>query len=151
MFSVLIFLFPIVLIDLCRLVFKIMKINIEVSLGELIDKLSILEIKLAKIEDKEKKSNIKKEYKLLKNEYTKVLKTHNNVKKYLEKIKIINLDIWCMEEDIRHLIRQEKFESEYINMAKKIQRTNDYRFEIKNEINKIFNSSLLEQKSYPEY
>ena len=128
-----------------------MKINIEVSIGELIDKLSILEIKLEKIDDKEKIFNIKKEYELLKIEYTKISNSHIDVEHYFAKIKKINLDIWSMEENIRHLIRKEKFDSEYIDMARKIHRTNDHRFEIKNEINKVFNSNLLEQKSYPEY
>tara|TARA_B100000900_G_C20521372_1_gene692304 strand:- start:437 stop:823 length:387 start_codon:yes stop_codon:yes gene_type:complete len=128
-----------------------MKINIEVSIGELIDKLSILEIKLEKIDDKEKILNIEKEYKLLKIEYEKIAKTHSDITNYFEKIKIINLEIWTMEEDIRHLIKLEKFGSDYIDIARKIQRKNDHRFEVKNDINKVFNSNLLEQKSYPKY
>ena len=128
-----------------------MKINIEVSIGELVDKLSILEIKLEKIEDNEKILNIKKEYDLLMIEYKKILKTHSDIKNHFLEIKKINLAIWSMEEEIRHLIRKEQFDSEYIDMARKIHRTNDLRFEMKNEINKAFKSSLLEQKSYPEY
>ena len=128
-----------------------MKVNIEVSIGELVDKLSILEIKLEKIHDKEKKLNIQKEYKLLKIEYKKLLEKYADVDNYFLNIKEVNLDIWSMEENIRELISQKKFDTEYIDMAREIQRKNDQRFEIKNEINKVFQSSLLEQKSYPGY
>ena len=128
-----------------------MKVNIEVSIGELVDKISILEIKLEKIDDKEKKLNIQKEYELLKVEYKKLLEKYADVDDYFLDIKEVNLDIWSMEENIRELISQKKFDTEYIDMAREIQRKNDQRFEIKNEINKVFQSSLLEQKSYPGY
>ena len=128
-----------------------MKVNIEISIGELIDKLTILEIKLEKILDKSKSTEVKKELDILSIHYQNLTATSNNLDQYFDNLKKVNLKIWKMEEDIRYLIREKKFDDEFIETARKIHRTNDLRFEIKNEINKKFNSNLSEQKSYPEY
>jgi hypothetical protein len=128
-----------------------MKVNIEISIGELIDKLTILEIKLEKILDKSKSAEVKKELDILSIHYQNLTATSNNLDQYFDNLKKVNLKIWKMEEDIRYLIREKKFDDEFIETARKIHRTNDLRFEIKNEINKKFNSNLSEQKSYPEY
>lgn len=128
-----------------------MKVNIEVSIGELVDKLTILAIKLQHIKDKTKLSNIQKEFDLLNSKYVELLESTPELEDYFLKLREINAKIWVLEDEIRLLIKKESFEKEYIETAKKIHRSNDQRFSIKYELNKLLNSNLNEEKSYPEY
>ncbi len=128
-----------------------MKINVSISTGELVDKLTILEIKLEKIKDNDKLSNVKKEYDILM-EHMKELSNHfENVDTFFDKLKKINSRLWEMEDQVRYFMRENKFDEDFINLAKDIHNTNDLRFEVKNEINIKFQSEIFEQKSYPNY
>ena len=126
-----------------------MKIECEISLGELVDKLSILRIKLQKIEDLTKIEHIKKEELSL----TSTLLSLGlfDIDKHLASMIEINLILWKIEDDIRDLERDQKFNHEFIELARKVYITNDERFRRKNTINSIYKSGLVEVKSYKEY
>ena len=126
--------------------------KIEVSNGELLDKISILELKLLKIEDKEKLVNIQKEFDTL-NPLAKELfenfggQLQNH---YLELARINGL-LWDIEDWIRDCEREKRFDEEFIQLARSVYVTNDQRSEIKKLINKTTNSDLVEEKSYKDY
>ena len=128
-----------------------MEVNIPVSLGELLDKISILEIKNKKILDDAKLVNIKKELSGLR----KVLESSNinlsKINDLYEELYNINLTLWDIEDSIRILEKNENFDQEFIDFARKVYITNDKRFEVKNKINKTFNSKYVEEKSYEDY
>ena len=126
--------------------------KIEVSNGELLDKISILELKLLKIEDKEKLVNIKKEFETLNplcqklfEKYDGELQTH-----YLELARI-NGQLWDIEDWIRNCEREKRFDKEFVELARSVYIYNDQRSEIKKIINTITGSDLVEEKSYKEY
>tara|TARA_B100001996_G_scaffold92641_1_gene69036 strand:- start:297 stop:683 length:387 start_codon:yes stop_codon:yes gene_type:complete len=128
-----------------------MEVNIPVSLGELLDKISILEIKNKKILDDNKLVNIKKELSGLRE----VLESSNinlsEINDLYEELYKINLTLWDIEDSIRILEKNESFDQEFIDFARKVYITNDKRFEVKNKINKTFNSKYVEEKSYEDY
>ena len=128
-----------------------MKVNIPISLGELLDKISILEIKNKKILDESKILNIKKELNSLK----KVLDESNinlsETNSLYNKLYKINLTLWEIEDSIRVLEKNENFGEKFIELARAVYKTNDQRFEVKNDINKLFNSEYVEEKSYEDY
>ena len=128
-----------------------MEVNIPVSLGELLDKISILEIKNKKILDNTKLVNIKKELSGLRQ----VLESSNinlsEINDLYEELYNINLTLWDIEDSIRILEKNESFDKEFIDFARKVYITNDKRFEVKNKINKTFNSKYVEEKSYEDY
>ena len=128
-----------------------MEVNIPVSLGELLDKISILEIKNKKILDDTKLVNIKKELSGLRE----VLESSNinlsEINDLYEELYKINLTLWDIEDSIRILEKNESFDQEFIDFARKVYITNDKRFEVKNKINKTFNSKYVEEKSYEDY
>ena len=74
-----------------------------------------------------------------------------NVDIFFNKLKKINSKLWEMEDQVRYFMRENKFDKDFINLAKEIHMTNDLRFEVKNEINKQFKSEIFEQKSYPNF
>ena len=124
-------------------------IKIEISNGELLDKISILELKLLRIEDEEKLVNIKKEFEILNplvqelfEKYDGQLQSH-----YLELARI-NGRLWDIEESIRKAEGEKKFGSGFIHLARSVYLTNDKRSEVKKIINTITNSKLVEEKSY---
>ncbi len=128
-----------------------MKVNIPVSLGELLDKISILEIKNQKIQSESKLKNIKKELTGLRNvleEMNFKLSETDDLYKDLYKI---NLTLWEIEDSIRLLEKNEDFGEQFIELARSVYITNDKRFVVKNEINKLFNSEYVEEKSYEDY
>ena len=126
--------------------------KIEVSNGELLDKISILELKLLKIEDKEKLVNIQKEFDTL-NPLAKELfenfggQLQNH---YLELARINGL-LWDIEDWIRDCEREKRFDEEFIQLARSVYVTNDQRSEVKKLINKTTGSDLIEEKSYKDY
>ena len=126
-----------------------MIIKCEISLGELIDKLSILRIKLQKIEDPIKLSHIKKEEGVLSASLHSL--NLNNVEYHLNEMIDINLTLWKIEDDIRDCERAKNFGKEFIELARLVYKTNDERFVRKNNINTIYKSGLEEVKSYKEY
>lgn len=126
--------------------------KIEISNGELLDKLTILEIKLAKIKDKEKIYNIQKEFDTLSPLAHKLFESNDSQLQnhYLELSKI-NGELWDIEDRIRDCEREKRFDKEFIELARSVYMTNDRRAEIKKIINIITNSDLVEEKSYKDY
>jgi len=125
---------------------------IEISNGELLDKLTILEIKLAEIKDKVKLVNIQKEFDTL-NPLAKELFDNNDGQlqnHYLE-LASINSQLWDFEDRIRECEKAKRFDREFIELARSVYITNDKRSEIKKIINVTTGSNLVEEKSYEEY
>jgi len=137
--------------EICRLLLNFMGINVSISIGELIDKITILEIKLEKINESDKKQNIKYELDLLNSEYIKIQELNKEIENYFKQLKEINLELWDIEESIRDCERRNNFDSEFVELSRKIYIKNDLRFEIKNQINKKFSSEIVEEKSYSKY
>ena len=128
-----------------------MKVNIPISLGELLDKISILEIKNKKILDKSKILNIKKELNGLKKVLDELNINLSETNSLYNKLYKINLTLWEIEDSIRVLEKNEDFGEKFIELARAVYITNDQRFEVKNDINKLFNSEYVEEKSYEDY
>jgi len=123
--------------------------KIEISDGELVDKVSILIIKLEKIKDEKKINNIEKELNLLLPNLDKI---GINIKDVLfKKLKKMNLKLWDIEDRLRKLESQKKFNGEFIELARQVYYTNDLRSTIKKEININTGSKLIEEKSYEDY
>jgi hypothetical protein len=128
-----------------------MKVSVPISLGELLDKISILEIKNKKILNESKILNIKKELNGL-NEVLDELNINLSESNSLyDKLYKINLTLWEIEDSIRVLEKNEDFGEKFIELARSVYKTNDQRFEVKNDINKLFNSEYVEEKSYEDY
>ena len=127
-----------------------MIINTPVSLGELVDKISILHIKNTNIKDYEKLLLVKEELSLLQQ----TLNDHVNsdqIKPFLDSLIDINSKLWVIEDDIRDCERDKNFDQKFIDLARSVYFTNDKRSEIKLEINKKFGSKIVEVKSYEKY
>ena len=127
-----------------------MIINTPISLGELIDKISILKIKQKNIQDKKKLILINEELSLLES----TLEDSVNDKKislYLSNLLSVNEKLWKIEDDIRDCERKKKFDENFIELARSVYINNDKRSEIKLEINKKFGSKIVEVKSYEKY
>ena len=127
-----------------------MIISTPVSLGELIDKISILHIKNINIKDEEKLNLIREEIELLNLTLNKHIK-NNDIQNYLDSLIEINSKLWVIEDDIRDCERNKKFDQTFIDLARSVYFTNDKRSEVKLEINKKFGSKIIEVKSYEEY
>ena len=127
-----------------------MIINTPVSLGELVDKISILHIKNINIKDDEKLKLIREELELLNQTLNKHIKS-NDIQNYLDSLIEINSKLWVIEDDIRDCERNKKFDQTFIDLARSVYFTNDKRSEVKLEINKKFGSKIIEVKSYEEY
>ena len=127
-----------------------MIIGIPVSLGELVDKISILHIKNINIKDDAKLKLIREELDLL----NKTLNDHikkDDIQEYLDSLIEINSKLWVIEDDIRDCERNKNFDQKFIDLARSVYFTNDKRSEVKLEINKKFGSKIIEVKSYEEY
>tara|TARA_B100001778_G_scaffold70451_1_gene55846 strand:- start:766 stop:1149 length:384 start_codon:yes stop_codon:yes gene_type:complete len=127
-----------------------MIISTPVSLGELVDKISILHIKNINIKDDEKLKLIREELELLNQTLNKHIKK-NDIQNYLDSLIEINSKLWVIEDDIRDCERNKKFNQTFIDLARSVYFTNDKRSEVKLEINKKFGSKIIEVKSYEEY
>ena len=125
---------------------------VEVSNGELLDKISILEIKMEMIEDKEKLVNIYKEFNTLNPLAKELFENHDGQLQnhYLELAKI-NGELWDIEDWIRDCEREKRFDKEFVELARSVYITNDKRCEVKKLINILTSSGLVEEKSYKEY
>ena len=127
-----------------------MIISTPVSLGELVDKISILHIKNKNIKDDEKLRLIREELELL----NIILDNHikkNDIQEFLDALIKINSELWVIEDEIRNCERNKKFDERFISLARSVYITNDKRSEIKLDINKKFGSKIVEVKSYEEY
>jgi len=129
-----------------------MKIKIEISVGELLDKLSILKIKKVKIEDSQKLLEINKELKFLQKTADVIRKTNEKeFDKFLSTLVSINTKLWDIEDEIRVYEKESKFNEKFISLARDVYFTNDERFDCKNRINKFFGSEVNEVKEYVDY
>ena len=128
-----------------------MIINTPISLGELIDKISILKIKKKNIDDKEKNKLIDKELSLLEKTLEDNLNDTVIIQGYLNELISINSKLWKIEDDLRECERKKIFNQEFIELARSVYFTNDQRSKIKLEINKKFGSKIIEIKSYTKY
>ena len=125
-----------------------MCMKIEISNGEIIDKLTILRIKSERIRDKDKLMNIMKEYDELKNQASSILSQDDPLYQALYDI---NNELWDIEDNIRELERKKDFGREFIETARSVYFRNDKRAEIKREINIKTSSGFIEEKSYGKY
>ena len=126
------------------------KIFAEISIGELLDKISILEIKLKKIKEKKKLVFIKKENKIL-NQLKKKCKLKKEINILYKSLRETNNKLWNIENKIRKHEYLNKFDKNFINLARKVYITNDKRSEIKLKINSFTKSNIMEMKSYSKY
>ena len=127
-----------------------MIINIPISLGELIDKISILVIKEKKIKDEKKNNLIREELTLLRKTLNEVA-NNNSINNYLNQLTDVNSTLWKIEDEIRDCEKNKKFDQKFIELARSVYITNDKRAEIKLEINNKFGSKIVEVKSYTKY
>jgi len=127
------------------------QINIPISPGELVDKITILEIKKEFIVDVNKLKNINHEYDLLMQIYNNDVSITDGVDELKTKLKNINLSLWKIEDDIRDCERDKIFDNTFVELARSVYFTNDKRSKVKLEINLLLNSSLVEEKSYKDY
>ena len=127
-----------------------MLINTPISLGELVDKISILIIKQKNIIDKTKLDHVKKELDFLQTTLINYVQ-QEEINDYLENLININSKLWNIEDDIRECERKKLFDQTFIDLARSVYFTNDERAKVKNDINKTFGSELVEVKSYEEY
>ncbi len=127
------------------------KILVEVSVGELLDKISILEIKQEKIKDAESLKFIIDEYNVLKSELDKNIKTDENLKNLFNSLKEINSKLWVIEDDKRMCEKNKDFGEKFIKLSRDVHFLNDNRAKIKLEINKHTGSKIKEIKEYTSY
>jgi len=127
---------------------KIDKILAEISAGELFDKITILEIKKTKIFNKEKLDDIEKELLSLNETVKKYIPNQNNISKYINDLKDINLKLWHIEEGKRAAEKNKDFGEKFIELARNVYKFNDERAKIKLAINTSLGSNIKEVKSY---
>ena len=127
------------------------QINVPISPGELVDKITILEIKKEFIKNDNKLKNINHEYDLLMQIYTAQISGAEGIVELKNKLKEINLELWKIEDDIRDCEREKFFSDIFIKLARSVYFTNDKRSKVKLEINLLLNSNLVEEKSYKDY
>ena len=127
-----------------------MIINIPISLGELIDKISILKIKKKTIKEEKKLNFINEELLLLESILSKLIK-EKKIEEYLNKLIQINSKLWKIEDELRDCERKKNFDQKFIDLARAVYFTNDKRSEIKLSINNDFGSKIVEVKSYEKY
>ena len=127
------------------------KILVEVSVGELLDKISILEIKKIKINNTSKLKFINQEYQILKSELEKNIKNLEKIEKLFNNLKEVNLKLWSIEDDKRKCEKDKNFGEKFIKLSRNVHFLNDERAKIKLEINEATGSKIKEIKEYTNY
>ncbi len=127
------------------------KILIEVSVGELLDKISILEIKQEKIKKTEKLKFINEEHSILKDQLNKNVKSNQKLNELFETLKKINAKLWIIEDDKRQCEKDKDFKEKFIKLSRDVHFLNDERAKIKLEINNLSGSKIKEIKEYTNY
>ena len=130
---------------------KFKKILSEISPGELLDKISILEIKIEKVKDKNSLEEIKKEYKILKEIQTSSIEMTGKIKDLFQSVKNVNIKLWNIEDKLRICEKNKDFDKNFIELARSVYFANDERAELKSKINKILKSNIIEIKQYDNY
>ena len=126
-----------------------MEIKIPVSVGELVDKITILEIKTKNVKETGKSKNIENELSKLNLIYADL--RNEKLDSHYEELKTINKKLWNIEDEIRILEKNKKFGTEFIELARSVYITNDKRFDVKSKINSLYDSNIVEEKLYEEY
>ena len=127
------------------------KIIVEVSIGELLDKISILEIKKEKIKDTEKLKFINNEYSILKDQFKKNVETDEKLNQMYQSLKDLNFKLWEIEDDKRKCEKNKDFGERFIQLSRDVHFLNDNRAKIKLEINNYSGSEIKEIKEYTNY
>ncbi len=127
------------------------KILVEVSVGELLDKISILEIKQNKIKDLEKLKYIKEEHSVLNDQINKNVKSDEKLNKLFSSLKEINTKLWVIEDEKRQCEKDQNFTDKFIKLSRDVHFLNDKRAKIKLEINNYTGSKIKEIKEYTNY
>jgi hypothetical protein len=125
-------------------------VTVPVSIGEMIDKLSILQVKKTKISDEIKLKFVNKEFEIL-HDLSSIHLNNLEIESLYHQLIKINSSLWDVEDKLRVLEKEKKFEGEFISLARKVYFTNDERFRLKNEINSITSSEIREVKDYVKY
>ena len=125
--------------------------NIEVSVGEVLDKISILEIKQGKIKDLDKLKFISNEHSILKEQLDKNVKSDEKLEKLFQSLKEINAKLWVIEDDKRQCEKEKDFTEKFIKLSRDVHFLNDDRAKIKLEINNLTGSKIKEIKEYTNY
>ena len=128
-----------------------MTIKVEVSVGEFLDKVTILEIKSERIKDAAKLENVNKELNLLKKIWAESEFASTDISDEMSRLKAINEKLWEIEDDIRDKERARTFDDKFIELARAVYYSNDERAAIKKELNLKLGSGLVEEKSYSDY
>jgi len=126
-------------------------INTPVSFGEVVDKITILEIKSERIHDPEKTVNIRRELELLEAVWLDAVRDMADVSDGRSRLKAVNEELWDIEDKIRLKEKASSFDDEFVQLARSVYFTNDRRADIKKEINLALGSELVEEKSYQDY
>jgi len=127
------------------------KISILVAPAELIDKITILELKKERIKDAAKLKNVAAELSVLAEEERRYLPKNDEIKRLTQRLKEVNARIWDLEDHIRDCDREGNFGPGFVEIARAIYRTNDERAQVKREINLYLGATLIEEKSYTAY
>ena len=128
-----------------------MTITVEVSYGEMLDKISILEIKLEKVSDPGQRENISRELGILSAARDQGLADGPDFSAIYQGLKDVNLQLWQIEDDIRDCERRQDFGDQFIALARSVYRINDRRAALKRELNELLGSPLVEEKLYQDY
>ena len=128
-----------------------MLVSLPVSIGEAIDKLTILQIKSERISAKEKLDNINKELRILKADLDRIDGLWGQIDGLMADLKAVNEELWVIEDDIRVKEFKKEFDEEFIRLARAVYVTNDRRADVKKQINLKLGSELVEEKSYEDY
>ncbi len=126
-------------------------INVSISVGELIDKITILELKAARIRDTAKLENVHKELELLTNTWLTSGRASGQISRQHEALKAVNEALWDIEDEIRVKEAKGQFDDRFIELARAVYVNNDQRAALKREINLALGSKIIEEKSYPDY
>ena len=123
--------------------------KIEVSNGELIDKLTILEIKLNKISDKDKLDNLMEEWEYINSQTIPIYQIYGiKIMELVDQLESTNKELWWIEDQLRLCEKEQRFDKEFVELARSVYKLNDERHAIKKDIDKITNSKFSEEKSY---
>ena len=126
-------------------------IKVPVSPGEVLDKITILEIKSERMSDPEKVANVRIELELLRETWAASIRDDDVIKDLHAELKKINEALWEIEDDIRDKERAKEFDSDFVELARSVYFTNDRRSEVKKQLNLHLGSQIIEEKSYQDY
>ena len=128
-----------------------MALKVDISVGEFLDKMTILEIKSERIQDSTKLQNVERELDLLRKTWTDSAFGETDIGANLSELKSVNEMLWDIEDQIRVKEAAQSFDDDFIRLARSVYQTNDLRAVIKRELNRVLGSDLIEEKSYPDY